>query len=261
MILHIIVLAAALLGCAIGFKRFLWFLSIGYGLSVAVIGVSGLVYGGITGNLTIGTALGFIVLTAYGLRLGIFLLKRELNSKSYKKILATKVSGKEPPVFVKFALWLCVGVLYMAQTAGVHFRMLNGTADDVMLYVGIAITVAGAVIEAVSDRQKSAQKSKRPDMVATEGLFRICRCPNYFGEILVWTGVFLAGIMTYANIGQWITAVLGYICIVYVMVDGAKRLEKGQSERYGNKPEYQAYANKTPILIPLVPLYHLNKTK
>ncbi|MCF0128257.1 MAG: steroid reductase, partial [Pseudobutyrivibrio sp.] len=52
-----------------------------------------------------------------------------------------------------------------------------------------------------------------------------------------------------------------YVCIVYIMVDGAKRMEKGHIERYGNKEEYQNYANKTPILIPLIPLYHLYKEK
>ena len=85
------------------------------------------------------------------------------------------------------------------------------------------------------------------------------RCPNYFGEILFWTGVFVSGITAYTGAFQWITAVLGYVCIVYIMVDGAKRMEKGHISRYGSKPEYQAYAQKTPILFPFIPLYHLNK--
>ena len=39
----------------------------------------------------------------------------------------------------------------------------------------------------------------------------------------------------------------------------AQRLEKRQMERYGKSKEYNEYANKTPIIIPLLPIYHLNK--
>ena len=121
------------------------------------------------------------------------------------------------------------------------------------------VSVIGILLESAADRQKSAQKQARPDMVATEGLFKMCRCPNYFGEILFWAGVFISGLSTYATIGQWITAIVAYICIVFIMFNGAQRLEKRQIVRYGSDAEYNAYADKTPIIIPLLPIYHLNK--
>ena len=61
------------------------------------------------------------------------------------------------------------------------------------------------------------------------------------------------------GVGQWITAVLAYICIVFIMFNGAQRLEKRQMARYGENEEYNTYANKTPIIIPFLPIYHLNK--
>ncbi len=45
------------------------------------------------------------------------------------------------------------------------------------------------------------------------------------------------------------------------MFNGAQRLEKRQMARYGDNPEYKTYADKTPIIIPLLPVYHLNKQK
>ena len=104
-----------------------------------------------------------------------------------------------------------------------------------------------------ADRQKSAQKKKRPDMVATEGLYKIVRCPNYLGEITFWTGVFVSGLTTYRGFGQWILAILAYISIVYIMFNGAQRMEKRQMKQYGDKPEYQAYADKTPLSFRLFP--------
>jgi len=66
-------------------------------------------------------------------------------------------------------------------------------------------------------------------------------------------------VTTFASAGQWIIAIIAYICIVYIMFNGAQRLEKRQMARYGDNAEYAAYVKKTPIILPLVPLYHLNK--
>lgn len=49
-------------------------------------------------------------------------------------------------------------------------------------------------------------------------------------------------------------AVIGIVLIVF----GAQRLEKRQVLRYGKSEAYNAYANKTPIILPLIPIYHLN---
>ena len=82
------------------------------------------------------------------------------------------------------------------------------------------------VLESLADRQKSVQKKAHPERVATEGLYRIVRCPNYLGEIIFWTGVFIGGFSTYRGIGQWLPAIISWICIVGIMFNGAQRLEK-----------------------------------
>ena len=137
------------------------------------------------------------------------------------------------------------------------FRFKNGSEDLAVPLIGIVISVAGLILEALADRQKSAQKN--PKMVATEGLYKIVRCPNYLGEIIFWTGIFIAGISTYGNVGQWIFAVLAYVAIVYIMFNGAQRMEKRQMKQYGDLKEYNDYADSTPIIIPFLPIYHLNK--
>jgi steroid 5-alpha reductase family enzyme len=139
------------------------------------------------------------------------------------------------------------------------FRYDNGATDIILPIIGFAISVFGLVLESVADKQKSAQKKANPGMVATKGLYKIVRCPNYLGEITFWTGVFVSGITAYKTVGQWIVAVIAYIAIVYIMFNGAQRLEKRQMARYGDDKEYNDYANKTPIIIPLLPIYHLNK--
>lgn len=248
--------------CAVGFYKFVYFLSIGYGFAVAGGGIAVLIMAFVVGTeaplwmLLIQTAL----FLAYGARLSGFLLVREIKNAAYRKTLKEATGdGKKMPFFVLFTIWVCVSILYTAQVSPMLFRVTNNTTGVILPVVGVAVSVLGLVLEATADNQKSAQKKENPDMVATKGLYKMCRCPNYLGEIIFWTGVFVSGINTYCTIGQWITAIVAYICIVFIMFNGAQRLEKRQMARYGDSKEYNDYANKTPIIIPLLPIYHLNK--
>jgi steroid 5-alpha reductase family enzyme len=260
-LLGILAIVCAVLS-AVGFYKFVYFLSIGYGFAVAGGGIAILVMAFVNPTATpiwlllIQAAL----FLAYGIRLSGFLLIREIKTASYKKTFQeVSGDGKKMPFFVLFTIWVSVTVLYVAQVSPMLFRYDNGAADLVLPLIGIVISVLGLVLESVADNQKSAQKKVRPDMVATQGLYKLCRCPNYLGEIIFWTGVFISGVTTYQGFGQWLTAILAYIAIVYIMFNGAQRLEKRQMERYGNDKAYNDYANHTPIILPFVPIYHLNK--
>ena len=255
----------ALVLSAVGFYKFVYFLSIGYGFSVAGIGIA-LAIMSIAGVFEAGVAhyILFALLVVYGIRLSGFLLIRELKNISFKKTevfkdTLNKSEEKKMPIFVKATIWIVVSALYVAQTSPVFFRMYNGGETSALVWVGIAISVIAIAIEWIADQQKSAQKAKNPNKVATEGLYKIVRCPNYFGEILFWTGLFVSSLDTLCTVGQWITAIIAYVAIVYIMFNGAQRLEKRQMARYGSDAEYNEYANKTPIIIPLLPIYHLNK--
>lgn len=251
--------------CAVGFYKFVYFLSIGYGFAVAGGSIAVFVMYLVSPTSTpawivVVQTLLFIV---YGARLSGFLLVRELKNASFKKTdvakqTLAKNNEKKMPLFVLIVIWIFVSALYVAQLSPMLFRVVNGSADVAVPVVGFAVSVFGIVLESVADKQKSEQKKARPDMVATKGLYKIVRCPNYLGEIIFWTGVFVSGITTYANAGQWILAVIAYIAIVYIMFNGAQRLEKRQMERYGGNKEYNDYAGKTPIILPFIPLYHLN---
>ncbi len=264
--LLLILFAVCAVLCAVGFYKFVYFLSIGYGFAVCGGGIAVLIMYLISPSQTpLWLMLAETVLFAiYGVRLSGFLLVRELKSISYKKTDVAKSTlakngEKKMPFFVLFTIWISVAVLYVMQVSPMLFRYVNDSTDVILPIIGFAVSIFGIILESVADSQKSAQKKENPDMVATKGLYKIVRCPNYLGEIIFWTGVFVSGITTYSTIGQWITAVLAYVCIVFIMFNGAQRLEKRQLGRYGDNEEYTAYANKTPIILPLIPIYHLNK--
>ena len=45
----------------------------------------------------------------------------------------------------------------------------------------------------------------------------------------------------------------------YVMFSGARRLEIRQNRTYGDDARYRRYVEKVPIIIPLLPLYSVEK--
>lgn len=253
-----ILYVVCLVCCLIGFYKFVYFLSVGYGFSVTGCGIAIMIMDKFSHLEVILIGL---VLVAYGIRLGGFLLWREIKSAAYKKTLK-EASGEKPmPVFVKATIWLCVGLMYVAQVSPVYFRVYNGEGLGVTGYIGAVIMLIALIIESIADKQKSAAKAVNPNRFCDTGLYKIVRCPNYLGEMLFWTGVIISGIGAVSGWLQWVIAIVGYILIIYVMLSGAKRLEIRQNKNYGADPEYQAYVKKTPIVIPLIPLYHLENVK
>lgn len=256
-----IVLAASALACAIGFKKYVWFISIGYGMSISAIGIALIcIY---PSQMTdIPKLISCIIFIAYGFRLGGYLLFRELKSSAYNNKMKTEISdGSNMTFFVKVMLWLSCALLYFLMTSPVIYRLGNGIKSDPVFIVGICIATFGIIFETASDYQKSKAKKINPKRFCDSGLFKIVRCPNYLGELIIWTGIFISGVTALNTVGQWICAVIGYLGIIYIMFSGARRLEIRQDKSYGEDPEYQKYIKSTPILLPLVPLYSVKKHK
>ena len=260
MLLFLTMFAVALVFSSIGFKKYVWFISIGYGFSVAAIGAALLIAE--QERLSAGTVCVCVLFILYGLRLGGYLALRELRSSSYNSKMKTEIkSGDGMSMVAKCAIWISAALLYVCETSPVIFRLVNGSGTDALLVIGLVISAVGLIVESMADLQKSAAKKVNPRRFVDTGLFRIVRCPNYFGEMLFWTGVFVGGISVYAGPLQWIAALAGYIGIIYVMFGGARRLEIRQEKSYGKDPEYRRYVKTTPIMIPLVPLYSVKKYK
>ncbi len=253
----VIFIVSALLS-AVGFYKFVYFLSVGYGFAIAGSGVAMLfMYGG---EMNIPCILLCCLFIVYGVRLSGFLLVREIKNASYRKTLKEATGGdKTMPIFVKAVIWVACSIMYTTQVSPVLYRLEAGAYNGFMPILGVIIMAVALTIESIADRQKSNAKKQNPNRFCDTGLYKIVRCPNYLGEILFWTGVIISGFGVLQGVMQWLIAILGYFLLIYVMFSGAKRLENRQNKNYGEDPEYQAYVKKTPLLLPLIPLYSLQK--
>ncbi len=252
--------AVCMIVSSIGFKNYVWFISLGYGFSIAAEGLAMLLL--YRQGLSAGTIVCCVLFILYGCRLGGYLAIREFKSGSYKKNMTGEIKdGKTVPFGVKIAIWVTCAVLYVTQIAPVFYRLHNDSGTSVTTWIGAAIMLFGIVLESAADLQKNAAKKVNPKRFVDTGLYRLVRCPNYLGEMIFWTGVLVTGIGAVSGIGQWIVVLIGYIGIIFVMFSGARRLEIRQNKNYGSDPAYRKYVKTVPILVPFIPLYSVEKYK
>ena len=244
---------------SIGFKKFIYFISLGYSLSIGAIGLYLLIITNI--NLELIEIIIGLLYIIYGLRLFLFLLIRECKSKSYNEKISGEINKSDNmKITAKIFIWISVSILYCTQSSPFTFRILSANQKvDKLTYIGIIIMTFGLILEIMADHQKDNAKKINPKRFVDTGLYTIVRCPNYLGETIFWTGNFIGGIDIYNGLFQWGFSLFGYILIVYVMFSGARRLEIRQNKNYGDDPTYKKYIKTTPILIPFIPLYSVEK--
>ena len=257
----LILLAVSLAVSGLGWIYFIYFFSIGYGFGVSALAVTlAIVFKDV---ITLPTALLCAVMFIFGCRLGLYLLTREKRSTEYRKILYGPDAAKKKPLFVVIVVWIFCALLYVGQVSPVAFYLANSAegapVNEIWTWIGAVMMAIGVLLESVADAQKKAAKKINPKKFVTTGLYKIVRCPNYLGELVIWTGSFIVCFGACCTWWQWVIAAIGYIGIVYVMFSGARRLEVRQAVTYGADPEFQEYIKKTPILLPFVPIYSVAK--
>jgi len=114
---------------------------------------------------------------------------------------------------------------------------------------GSIIWLIGFYFEAVADWQLYRFK-KDPDnkgKIITSGLWQYSRHPNYFGEVVMWWGIFLLALPVHLG---W-TAVISPLLITYLItkVSGVPLLER----KYTGNVQFERYKQRTNIFIPWFP--------
>ena len=111
---------------------------------------------------------------------------------------------------------------------------------------GLLIWCVGFFFEAVGDAQMARFKRDPANRgrIMDRGLWRYSRHPNYFGESMMWWGLFLVALEVPLG---WVT-VLSPLLITYLLVrvSGVPMLEK----RYAGNAEFRAYVRRTNAFVP-----------
>ena len=112
----------------------------------------------------------------------------------------------------------------------------------------VAAVVAGSAIwiEARADRDlRRHRKGPLSETSLSTGVWARSRHPNYLGEIAFWWGLYFFGLAAQPS---WWWTVAGPVAITLLfLLYSIPAMEKHLAE---SRPDYQHYADRTPILIP-----------
>jgi len=255
----VVMLLLALGVSAGGFYRVVYFISLGYAFSISAMAVAGVLL--FRSNLDALILFQSALLFLYGVRLGFYLIHRELQPAFQKTREDVKQRSAGVGIGLRIVIWVSVSTLYVLMFSPCLFGLASLSAARFARIAGIVIMAAGLGLEALADRQKSVFKSRHPGEFCNVGLYRWVRCPNYLGEIVFWVGNWVAGIPFYTSALRWVAASIGLVCIILIMMGSTKRLEKGQGERYGDSKEYREYIRTVPVLFPFIPVYTLQSIR
>lgn len=189
---------------------------------------------------------------AWSLRLTTFLVLRISRTGRDRRFDDIKT---QPARF--FMAWTVQG-LWVLLTAAAALAVITGGVREPLGAVGIAgivVWAIGMLIEIVADRQKSTFKAdpKNAGKFINLGLWAWSRHPNYFGEIILWTGMALVAAPVLRG-WQWATLISPvFVTVLLTRASGIPMLEQTADERWGGHDDYEDYQRRTPVLIPRAP--------
>ncbi|KAF2243847.1 DUF1295-domain-containing protein [Trematosphaeria pertusa] len=221
-------------------------------------------------------------------RLGSFLFKRITSDGTDSRFDNIRSSpAKFYAAFFAQAMWVSLCLLpviltnSLPRSAFALSRLQNVTSSipqaiaarpywtDIL---GLAVFVFGLSFEVIADKQKSQwseekKEKKHSEEFLTRGLWSKSRHPNYFGEITLWTGIAMAAggllVRNSAQLGLGLgglggkVAVAGmcaaspaFVAFLLLKVSGIPLSENKYDKKFGDRRDYKAWKESTPMLVP-----------
>jgi steroid 5-alpha reductase family enzyme len=215
-----------------------------YGLTFIIVSGIILLFSGFSAV----KAILFLMVFLWAARLAAYLFIRILKTQKDDRFDGIR---EDPLKFAQF--WTLQGIAIWIILLPATILFSKSVGFSVLSLFGLITWLKGFVIESVADMQKSAFKAAGNKGIITTGLWKYSRHPNYFGEILVWSGIFLYALPYLQGLELLSIASPIFITILLVFVSGIPPLQKKQEEKYGKDKGFQEYKRKTSVLIPWFP--------
>lgn len=187
----------------------------------------------------------------WGLRLSIFLAVRNIGKpEDYRYAAWRKAWGKHAWWRAFLQVFLLQGTIMYVVSLVLQGGIFSDTQSLLWYnYLGLAIFLFGFFFEAIGDQQMKAFKSDASNKgkVMNTGLWRYTRHPNYFGEALIWWGLFLLAWPSAIGLLSLVSPVL--MTFLLLKVSGVAMLER----KYSDNPAYRKYQQETSSFIPWKP--------
>ena len=191
-----------------------------------------------------------LLVTIWGLRLSIHIAWRNCGRPEDRRYRVWRSEhGKDFWWVSLFTVFGIQGVLLWLISLVTQAGQLSRTPDRMVWLdmLGLLLWMVGFYFEAVGDLQLSRFRSdpQNRGRVMQTGLWLYSRHPNYFGETLIWWGLFLITLSTPKSLWTIFSPMI--ITFLLLKVSGVTLLEKTMVD---SRPEYRKYQNRTNAFFP-----------
>lgn len=205
------------------------------------------------------TVLSYLVvafITIWGVRLSGRLFRRNVGKpEDFRYAQWRKEWGKNVVLIAFFRVFMIQAIInfVVGSTSYVLIRYnsftMNGTLW-IFVIIGLLISFTGLFFEIVGDEQLRRHIAKRTKNLLQTGLWSITRHPNYFGEILIWVGLYIAGLVVIDGSVSPLfygVLILSPLIMSAVLIKISTPLLEEHMKRYDG---WEAYANRVPMIFP-----------
>ena len=199
-------------------------------------------------NLNLANLVIVLLITFWALRLGSFLFMRIHKDGEDKRFRTIKPSASQ-----FFMTWTLQGlwVSLCSMCALTAISSDSGLIVNPVFFAGLVLFIFGFLLEIIADKQKSKFRAipENKNKFISSGLWARSRHPNYFGEIVLWTGI---AVMSFSSLEglQYLTLIspiFTYVLLVYI--SGVRMPEARGDIKWGENEDYRNYKENTPVLL------------
>ena len=187
----------------------------------------------------------FFLILLWSLRLFAYLTKRNWGKQEDNRYQVIR-NNNEP--FFKYKSLYIIFWLQALMASVLMLSIIPIFINDIPLntlsIIGLIVAFFGLAYETIADWQLSNFLKNKKGSVMNQGLWRYSRHPNYFGEFLVWWGIYL---ISFNSIFSFTILSPILMSLLLLKVSGAELLESTIVDR---RPGYATYMKQTSMFFP-----------
>ena len=191
-----------------------------------------------------------IAVSLWGIRLASHIYRRNKDKPEDARYVAWRKEWQHVYLRSFLQIFMLQGIfLYLIVLPALYVNITLAYPLQTYDFVGLAIWLLGFYFEVMGDAQLSqfVRNPTNRGKIMQSGLWRYSRHPNYFGEVTMWWGIYIAAL----GLPDGILTIIGPITItcLILFISGVPLLEK----KYAGRPDFEAYKKRTSIFFPLPP--------
>ncbi|MEC9484932.1 MAG: DUF1295 domain-containing protein [Candidatus Izemoplasma sp.] len=221
----------------------------------------GFVVGSVATLLTMNdpTTLSYIIvgfIAVWGSRLSARLIRRNWGKpEDFRYQQWREEWGDRVVIIAFFRVFMIQGIINFivgsASYTVIKFNQFNFDGwTQYIVYLGLLVATIGLIFEVVGDEQLRRHINKQTKSLMSSGLWSLTRHPNYFGEILIWSGLYITGVALIdasISLGFYAILIISPVLMSTVLIKISTPMLEKHMEKYDGWDTYKA---NTPMIFP-----------